>query len=156
MYKIYVETTIPSFYFNTRTDPEAVARCNWTKELWDNYRHLYENVTSLAVISELEKGSHPKKQEKLNLMSDLPMLSITDEIRQIVRVYIRRKVMPQDPVGDALHLAIASFHKCDALLSWNCRNIVNFRKFDRIRKVNVELGLYVPNLLTPFELLEED
>ena len=78
------------------------------------------------------------------------MLSMTDDIRQIVRVYIRRRIMPQDPVGDALHLAIASFHKCDALLSWNCRNIVNFSKFDRIRKVNVELGLYVPNLLTPF------
>lgn len=84
------------------------------------------------------------------------MLPVTDDIRQIARVYIRRKIMPQDPLGDALHLATASFHKCDVLLSWNCRNIANFNKSDRIRKVNVELGIYVPNLLTPFELPEED
>jgi len=156
MYKIYIETTIPSFYFNTRTEPEAIARCNWTKEWWDNCRHSYKNVTSLAVIAELERGSHPNKQEKVSLISDLPMLSVTDDISQIARVYILRKIMPQDPLGDALHLAMASFHKCDVLLSWNCRNIVNFNKFDRIRRVNVELGLYVPNLLTPFGLLEED
>jgi len=155
MYKVYIETTIPSFYFNTRTEPEAIARCNWTKDWWDNRRRSYENVTSFAVIAELERGGHPNKQEKVNLISDLPMLPMTDDIRQIARVYIQRKIMPRDPLGDALHLATASFHKCDVLLSWNCRNIVNFNKFDRIRKVNVELGIFVPNLLTPFQLLED-
>ncbi len=156
MHQVYIETTIPSFYFNTRTSPEAVARCNWTKEWWDNCRRLYENVTSLAVIAELERGDHPNKQKKLDLMADLPLLSITDEIRQIVRIYTQRKIMPQDPVGDALHLAIASFHKCDILLSWNCRNLVNFKKFDQIRRTNTEVGLHVPSLLTPLQLLGED
>jgi hypothetical protein len=156
MYRVYIETTIPSFYFNSRSDHEAIARCNWTKEWWDNHSHLYEKVTSLAVIAELEHGNHPNKQEKLNLVSELPLLSVTDEIREIVSVYIRKKIMPVDPVGDALHLAIASFHKCDILLSWNCQNLVNFRKFDRIRRLNAELGLFVPNLLTPLELTEDD
>jgi predicted nucleic acid-binding protein len=156
MYRVYIETTIPSFYFNTRSDAEAVARCNWTNEWWDNHSHLYEKVTSLAVIGELEQGNHPNRQEKLNLISKLPLLSVTDEIREIVKIYIRKKIMPTDPVGDALHLAIASFHKCDILLSWNCQNLVNFRKFDRIRRLNVEIGLFVPNLLTPLELLEEN
>src|SRR5712691_1000632 len=32
-------------------------------------------------------------------------------------------VMPADPAGDALHLAIASFHKCDFLLTWNCQHL---------------------------------
>ncbi len=156
MYRVYIETTIPSFYFNSRLDPEAIARCNWTKEWWDNHSHLYEKVASLAVIAELEHSNHPNKQEKLNLVSELPLLSVTDEIREIVSVYIRKKIMPVDPVGDALHLAIASFHKCDILLSWNCQNLVNFRKFDRIRRLNAELGLFVPNLLTPLELTEDD
>lgn len=104
----------------------------------------------------MEHGNHPNKQEKLNLVSELPLLSVTDEIREIVSVYIRKKILPVDPVGDALHLAIASFHKCDILLSWNCQNLVNFRKFDRIRRLNAELGLFVPNLQTPLELTEDD
>ena len=32
MSKLYIETTIPSFYYNQRTEPEMVARCNWTRQ----------------------------------------------------------------------------------------------------------------------------
>ncbi len=49
--------------------------------------------------------------------------------------------MPNDPLGDALHLAIASYHKCDFLLTWNCRHLANANKFGHIRRVNVMLGL---------------
>jgi hypothetical protein len=61
--------------------------------------------------------------------------------------------MPNDPVGDALHLALAFFHKCDFLLTWNCRHLANANKFGHIRRVNVMLGLYIPLLVTPLELL---
>ena len=37
--------------------------------------------------------------------------------------------MPQDPQGDALHIAIASFHNVDALLTWNFAHIANPNKF---------------------------
>jgi hypothetical protein len=59
-------------------------------------------------------------------------------------------------VGDALHLthlALASYHKCDFLLTWNCRHLANANKFGYIRRVNTLLGLYVPLLVTPLELL---
>jgi len=61
--------------------------------------------------------------------------------------------MPADPRGDALHLAVASFHKADFLLTWNCNHIANPNKFDHIRRVNTMLGLFTPELVTPFALL---
>ncbi|MDP5338855.1 MAG: DNA-binding protein, partial [Nodularia sp. (in: cyanobacteria)] len=61
--------------------------------------------------------------------------------------------MPKDPVGDALHLALASHHKCNFLLTWNCRHLANANKFSHIKRVNVMLGLYVPMLVTPLELI---
>jgi len=64
--------------------------------------------------------------------------------------------MPNDTTGDALHLAVASFHKCDILLSWNCKNLANANKFTHIRYVNNLLSLYVPILITPLELLGEN
>ena len=63
--------------------------------------------------------------------------------------------MPNDPVGDALHLALASYYKCDFLLTWNCRHLANANKFDHIRRINTLLGLFVPSLVTPLELLGE-
>jgi hypothetical protein len=63
------------------------------------------------------------------------------------------KVMPANPAGDALHLALASFHKCDFLVTWNCQHLANANKFGHIRRVNTMLGLFVPALVTPLELL---
>ena len=72
-----------------------------------------------------------------------------------VSAYISHDLMPADPAGDALHLAIASVHKCDILLTWNCRHLANANKFAHIRRVNGMLGLFVPMLITPLELLGE-
>ena len=55
--------------------------------------------------------------------------------------------------GDALPLAHASFYKCNFLLTWNCNHLANANKFGHIRRVNTMLGLYIPLLVTPLELL---
>ncbi len=150
---VYIETTIPSFYQEVRTEPEMIARRNWTREWWNNQREHYQLVTSIAVIEELERGDYPIKEKILNLVADIPLLSINTEIHDIVETYIKRKLMPADVLGDALHLAIASFHGCDFLLTWNCKHLANANKFSHIRRLNTLLGLYVPALITPVELL---
>jgi predicted nucleic acid-binding protein len=86
----------------------------------------------------------------------VPLLSVEPAIADIVQAYIQHKVMPNNPVGDALHLALASYHKCDFLLTWNCKHLANANKFHHIRRVNTLLGLYVPLLVTPLELLGEE
>ena len=150
---VYIETTIPSFYQEVRTEPEMIARRNWTREWWNNQREHYQLVTSIAVIEELERGDYPNKEKILNLVADIPLLSINTEIHDIVETYIKRKLMPADVLGAALHLAIASFHGCDFLLTWNCKHLANANKFSHIRRLNALLGLYVPALITPVELL---
>ena len=151
---VYIETTIPSYYFSQRKEPEISVLEQWTRDWWDNERHDYELVTSLAVIEELERGDHPLKKEKLAMISSLKQLELTPEILQTVETYIAHKLMPADPQGDALHLALASHCKCDILLSWNCKHIVNYQKAPHSANINRMLGLPVPALLTPFDLLK--
>ena len=64
--------------------------------------------------------------------------------------------MPNNPVGDALHLALASFHKCDYLLTWNCKHLANANKFEHIKRINTMMNLYAPLLVTPLELMPGD
>ncbi len=71
-------------------------------------------------------------------------------------VYIKHQLMPKDRLGDAAHLALASLHKCDFLLTWNCRHIANANKFEHIRIINNRLGLFTPALVTPMELCSEN
>lgn len=151
--RVYIETTIPSFYYETRAEPDMVARRTWTREWWDDHRYSYEVVTSVAVLDELRRGDHPNRQQTLTLLQKLPLLSIEPPVADVIETYLQHRVMPRDPVGDALHLALASFHKCDFLLTWNCLHLANANKFGHIRRVNVMLGLFVPLLVTPLEML---
>lgn len=115
--RVYVETTIPSLYHETRTAVDIVARRDWTRQWWSNAPERYDRVTSLAVLDELSAGRPERGAERLALMRDVPLLPIEPAIAEIVQAYVRHKLMPADPAGDALHLALASYHKCDFLLT---------------------------------------
>src|SRR5437667_4765142 len=127
--RVYIETTIPSFYYEVRTEADMVARRAWTREWWDKRRSDFDVVASEAVIDELENGTFPQRDEALRLLDAVPLLDIDAAIGDIVEAYIKHQLMPAEPAGDALHLAIASFHKCDFLLTWNCRHLANANKF---------------------------
>jgi len=153
--KVYIETSIPSFYHEIRKEPDMVARRGWTRDWWDGHRARYAVVTSIPVIEELEAGDHPRKQECLRLIEGVAVLPIPEPIVEIVDTYITHHLMPNDPKGDALHLALASYHRCQFLLTWNCAHLANANKQEHIRHVNALLGLHVPILTTPLELIDE-
>jgi hypothetical protein len=152
--RAYVETSIPSFYFEARSEAQMVARREWTRDWWARATAGgTELVTSLAVIDELERGDFAARPDCLAMVSQLAVLAIETPILEIVQAYIRHKVMPEDPAGDALHLALASYHRCEFLVTWNCKHLANANKFGHIRRVNGLLGLLTPALVTPLELL---
>lgn len=153
--RVYLETSIPSFYCEVRAEPEMVIRKQWTQEWWARADDRYQIVTSAAVLGELNRGNFPNKNEAIQLISQLPLLPIEPAITAIVQTYIKHKLMPADPGGDALHLAVASYYKCDFLLTWNCRHLANANKFGHVRRLNTLLGLFVPAMVTPLELMGE-
>lgn len=104
-------------------------------------------------LEEVSRGVHPHQKEKIALVRELPFVPVEPEIEDIVAAYIRHKVMPNDPVGDALHLALASYHACDYLLTWNIAHLANANKFEHIERINDRLELACPRLLTPLELI---
>jgi hypothetical protein len=152
---VYLETSFFSFYHDERTAPAIVAMRDWTRQFWDERRAEYNLVTSEAVLDELRKGGAYHKEAALKMALTIPLLPVGAEIAGIVQAYVKHKVMPQDPAGDALHLALASFHACDYLVTWNCRHLANANKFGHIRDINRQLGLKSPDLVTPQELLGE-
>jgi transposase-like protein len=157
MSAVYIETTIPSFYYTARTDSQSVARQRWTIQWWDELAPGFELHSSDAVIAELQRGTLEElKKQRIELISQLKLLEITNEVLEIARIYVDRLVMPRDGAGDALHLAIASFYSMDVLLTWNCKHLANPNKFGHIDQVNNDLGLTTPLLTTPLNYLSED
>jgi len=54
--------------------------------------------------------------------------------------------------SDALHLAVASVHGMDYLVSWNFRHIVNVRTRALVSSVNTNNGLRPLEIVAPPEL----
>ena len=133
-----------------------VARRNWTRQWWEKCARRYRLVTSEGVVAELQEGKYETQTDAVDLVSALPRLEVVDDIADIIDVYVANQLMPKERLGDALHLALASYHKCDFLLTWNCAHIANANKFEHIRIINTRLGLFVPALVTPIELYAED
>ena len=152
----YIETTIPNFYYDTRPDPEMVARRIWTREWWETAHTNYELISSDAVVEELEAGTSDRVPLRVALLKNLRVLKISPAVLATVEVYMRHKMMPANPSGDALHLALASHYECDLIVTWNCRHLANANKFAHIRKINTMLGLSVPEIVTPQELLRRN
>lgn len=133
-----------------------VARRHWTRQWWGQCSGRYRLLTSEGVIAELQEGKYETQVEAIGLMQNVLRLDVVDDIANIIDVYLANHLMPKERLGDALHLALASYHKCDFLLTWNCSHIANANKFEHIRIINTRLGLFVPALVTPMELFEED
>jgi len=149
---VYVETTIPSFHGTQRKGADMVAMRYWTREWWAK-RMYYELVTGPSVLEELSRGKYKNQKEALKLMEGITVLEVTEEIAAIVETYIKSLLMPKDVRGDALHLAMASYYGCQYLLTWNCEHLANANKYEHIRHANTLLGLNVPILTTPYELM---
>ena len=130
----------PSLRHTTRTVPQF------------SHEHWYRNWEG----AKLRRGDFPHRDAALALIADLPLIDLDEAVAEIVDAYIAHHVMPNDPQGDALHLAAASFHRCDFLVTWNCRHLANANKFGHIRRVNGILGIGIPVLVTPLELLQEE
>ena len=150
---VYVETTIPSAYHSGRTGTVVEAREILTRAWWKVARPHYDIVTSPAVITEISRsGSSDYRARRLALLRGVPQIDVTPEVLAVAREYVRRLVMPRDALGDALHLAVASTYGCTFLLTWNCKHLANSNKVPMIERVNREMGLAVPRLVTPEQI----
>lgn len=154
---VYIETTIPSAYTTTRRDAHSLARREDTRLWWGQQRANYDCFVSQEVIDELSAGDFAGCEEAIDLIADLPLLAISDDVRSVCDVYVREKLMP-GPAGhgDSLHLALASYHEVDFLLTWNIRHLANPNKHEHLVVVNRRLALLTPIIVTPEMLWEQE
>ena len=62
---IDVETSIPSFDFETRPGAQMQARREWTREWWELAKWRDVLFTSAVVVAELRETPDPQKQQQM-------------------------------------------------------------------------------------------
>lgn len=134
-------------------DPIAAAHQQITIEWWSRRRADFDLVVSQVVLDEVQTGDPTLAKNRLVAVASLPRLLVTDQATALTRDILSKGFLPQKAFPDALHIAIATVHKVDYLLTWNCKHIANLEVLPRIADLRENMGLVLPIICTPEELL---
>jgi len=89
-------------------------------------------------------------------LDGIPLLPHAPEIPQIGNAIMSLGVLPQKAQVEALHIAAVAHHRVQYLLTWNCKHIANAKILPHIHGVLTDLGIPIPFICTPEELLGDD
>ncbi|MSR79671.1 MAG: hypothetical protein EXS11_02970 [Gemmataceae bacterium] len=78
-----------------------------------------------------------------------------EQVHTLADALMKRVPLPPKAAADALHIALATIHGMDYLLTWNCAHIANAALRSSIEAVCQENGYEPPVICTPGELLKE-
>jgi len=152
---VYIETTVVS-YLAARPSRDLIVAAHQqvTVEWWENELPKLEPFISPLVIEEASRGDEAASKLRLEKISEFSVLEITSDVRDLAELYFEKILIPDKARGDAFHLAVATYHGMDFLVSWNFSHILNARVRAVIQEVNAFRGISTPIICTPEELME--
>lgn len=154
-FRIYLDTSIPSFLFADDSPEKRDA----TERFWKLLRlNLYEVIFSDILFQEVGNTPESLKDSLEQALSEIDAthITLTTEADELARQYVHHGIIPEKYYDDALHIAIATLSQCDAIISWNFKHIVKLKTIRGVNAVNKLLGYVEIQILTPQSWLEGD
>lgn len=145
------------FYFDT-----SVFGGVYDIEFEESSIQLFEKVKLgqiICVYSDLTEGElfeAPEKVRKFfnNLEKEsLEIVFVNDEAVKLARRYIDENVIGKTSFDDCVHIALATIHKVDILVSWNFKHIVNIYRIRGYNSVNLRAGYKILEIRSPKDII---
>jgi predicted nucleic acid-binding protein len=150
---VYLETSVISYYAGRPSrDIVTAARQTITREWWDETRGHFDIYISVMVVEEVQSGDPSAAERRLAAIASLPILETNEAAEALAQMLIDEGHIPTESVEDALHIALATVHGMDFLLTWNFRHINNAQMKTRIRTAVESMGYKCPVICSPEEL----
>jgi hypothetical protein len=151
--KLYLETTILS-YLAARPSRDLIVAGHQqiTQDWWTTDRQGFDLYASQLVQMEAAAGDPEVAARRLELLEEAKLLATTEAALTLAAALVGRNAVPRKAPEDAAHIAIATVHGMDFLLTWNCKHIANARIQKAIEAVCSDLGYELPVICTPEEL----
>ncbi len=154
--RVYVEPTVVSYLVaRPSNNPILAARQEASRQLWENYTDRFEFVISSVVRDEIGQGDAIAAQQRLEVVSSLRILELLPEVDVLGQKLLDTGAIPRNSESDAQHIAIATVHSVEYLVSWNHKHIVNENRREHIKYVCQEEGFQPTILCTPIQLMED-
>ncbi|BCU14628.1 MULTISPECIES: type II toxin-antitoxin system VapC family toxin [Microcystis] len=151
---VYIETSILG-YLTARPSRDIVVAANIevTKEWWNTRRGDFQLYSSQAVVKETSQGDVVIASQRLEILANLSLLDLNQAVLDLAEQFLERSNLPAKADIDAVHIATATVHGMDYLLTWNCKHIANAQIQGKLAEISLDFGYELPILCTPYELL---
>ncbi len=145
---LYIDTSVFGGYFD--------------EEFSEFTRPLYERIQSgefkllFSSITQDELSTAPLKIKDLVKslkMENTEFIETNDEAVELATRYIAEGVVGQTCFADCLHIALATIHRADYLISWNFKHIVNVQRIRGYNSVNLKYGYRELEIRSPREFM---
>lgn len=115
--KVYIETSVIS-YVTARPSKTILGAAHQQLTLaWWETRSQYDLVVSELVLRECGAGNPDAAKKRLTVLHDVPLILITEQALKIANSLIEKGIVLAKAAEDALHIAIATVHGVDYLLT---------------------------------------
>ena len=152
--RAYLETSLVSYVVGRLSrDVIVLGNQELTREWWHRRRREYDLFVSEVVSREIVLGNPEVAEQRLSLIQTLPILAVTIEAERLAPMILRAAGLAANAETDALHVAVATVHGMDFLLTWNCTHIAN-ATIRRAIERQCRLSGYEPPVICTLQELE--
>lgn len=133
--RFYIDTSVFGGLFDSEFEEE-------TTLLFEKVR-LGQIVCVYSNLTETELSKAPQKvRDFFNSLEDeeKEKVTVTADALILAQKYVEEKVVGETSIDDCIHIATATIHKVDLLVSWNFKHIVNVYRIRGYNSINLRLG----------------
>ena len=148
IFRVYADTSVFGGVFDEEFDEASNSFFEAVK------RGRFKLFTSQLVNEEVQAA--PVKVVKFfeECLTFSDIAEVTTESLALKNAYMNEGIVSSNYSTDALHVALATVSKCDLIVSWNFKHIVNFQKIPLYNAVNTLNGFGKIDIYSPLEVIE--
>ena len=149
MLRVYVDTSV----IGGCLDAEFAV---WSNALFKEFSSgLKIPLVSDITLQELDSAPAEVRSVIDTIEGLIEYVYFDEEIKKLALEYLAEKVVTENCLLDAQHIALASVVRAAVLVSWNFKHIVNLNRIRLYNSVNMKLGYPLIDIRSPREVLNE-
>jgi len=147
--KIYVDTSVYGGMYDEEFDP-------WSRLFFESVI----NGDHTIVISELvqsELGGAPQRVRDFVAAfphEHIKHVELSEAATALGNRYVSEEVVGKTSIADCYHIAMATVERCDLVVSWNFKHIVNVVRIRGYNGVNLIMGHPTIEIRNPREVFD--
>ena len=146
--RFYLDTSVWGGIFDKEFEQETILFFDMVKT--EQILCLYSDITE----NELMKAPERIHTFFENFPYELKeKVEITPEALTLAKTYVQENVVGKTSFNDCVHIATATVHRADILVSWNFKHIVNVYRARSYNAVNMKMGYPLLNIHSPKEIV---